>query len=143
MLALGFGTRQVGRRPFADFCASTFASDDITESVYFGPSRCRCHAGRLQFSAVDRLEHDDPCPKWDSTYPVVTQGQCSATDATGDAIAYAGTVNGHVVLADGRWIVPSGSDSVFSDLHGGLTSGLTLVPGEVSQGRLRYSHLAV
>src|SRR5205823_5628653 len=76
-----------------------------------------------------RLEHDDPCPKWDSTYPVVTQGQCSASDATGDAIAYAGTVNGHVVLADGRWIVPSGADSVFSDLPGGLTSGLALVPG--------------
>src|SRR5678816_3678249 len=53
--------------------------------------------------AWDTLEHDDPCPKWDSKYPTVTQGQCTVSDATGDAIAYAGTVNGHVVLADGRW----------------------------------------
>ncbi len=80
-------------------------------------------------SPWNALEHDDPCPTWDSTYPTVTQGQCTTSDATGDAVAYAGTANGHVILADGRWIAPSGGDAVFTDLPGGLTSGLTLVAG--------------
>jgi hypothetical protein len=77
----------------------------------------------------DNLEHDTTCPAWDSKYPAVTQGQCTATDPSGDAIAYAGPAGGHVVLADGRWIAPSGGDSVFTDLPGGLTSGMILVPG--------------
>jgi len=77
----------------------------------------------------DTLEHDDPCPAWeDGQYPAVTQGQCTASAPTGDAAAYAGPASGHTVLADGRWIAPSGADWVFSDLPGGLTSGLWLVP---------------
>ena len=77
----------------------------------------------------DTLEHDDPCPTWgDGQYPAVTPGQCTATDPSGDAVAYAGPASGHVVLSDGRWIAPAGSDWVFSDLPGGLTSGLALVP---------------
>ena len=78
-------------------------------------------------SPWDALEHDDPCPNWDSKYPAVTQGQCTASDPSGDAAAYAGTANGRIVLADGRFLVPSGADSVFTDLPGGLTSGMALV----------------
>jgi DNA-binding beta-propeller fold protein YncE len=76
----------------------------------------------------DTLEHDDACPAWDGSYPAVTTGQCAATDASGDAVAYAGQGSGHIVLADGRWLAPSGADAVFTDLPGGLTSGLLLVP---------------
>ncbi len=75
------------------------------------------------------LEHDT-CPSWDGTsYPAVTKGQCTASVPTGDAAAYAGTdAQGHIVLADGRWLVPSGADHVFTDLPGGLTSSVVLVP---------------
>ncbi len=80
-------------------------------------------------SPWNAIEHDDPCPTWDGTsYPKPTQGQCTANAPSGDAIAYAGPGSGHIVLADGRWLAPSGADSVFDDLPGGLASGLTLVP---------------
>ncbi len=77
----------------------------------------------------DVLPHDDPCPAWDAKYPNATPGQCTASDPTSDAIVYAGSDGkGHIVLADGRWIAPSGGDAVFGDLPGGLTSGMILVP---------------
>ncbi|HSQ64500.1 MAG TPA: hypothetical protein VLM85_14850, partial [Polyangiaceae bacterium] len=77
-----------------------------------------------------QIPHDDPCPAWDAKYPAVTPGQCTVTDPSGDAAAYAGTdAAGHVVLADGHWLKPAGADWVFADLTGGLTSGLLMVPG--------------
>ena len=75
------------------------------------------------------LPHDDACPKWDGKNPTPAPGACTASDPSGDAIAYAGPDSaGHVVLADGHWLAPAGSQWVFTDLKGGLTSNLALVP---------------
>ena len=75
------------------------------------------------------LPHDDACPKWDGKNPTPSPGACTASDPSGDATAYAGTDSaGHVVLADGHWLEPAGSQWVFTDLKGGMTSNVALVP---------------
>ncbi len=77
------------------------------------------------------IPHDPACGTWNGQYPAVTQGQCSSTAPSGDAIAYAGTTGDTTVLPDGRIIKPAGASWVFDekDATGGLTTNVLAVSG--------------
>src|SRR5215472_13565553 len=78
------------------------------------------------------IPHDTACPSWDGTYPQPTKGQCTASAPTGDSAKYAGPDPDHPgvrVLPDGRRISPAGSEWIFDDEPGGLTSAILAVPG--------------
>jgi DNA-binding beta-propeller fold protein YncE len=84
------------------------------------------------------IPHAPSCGDWDGSYPPVTQGKCTATLATADALKYAGVDDAGApdsgalrVLPDGRRMKPAGRSWIFNDpgLQGGLTTGLIDIPG--------------
>jgi DNA-binding beta-propeller fold protein YncE len=81
--------------------------------------------------AWSNLPHDaTACGSFDGkTYPAPQQGQCAASDPTGDALAKANAAGSPVVLPDGRRVEPAGSEWVFTDFPGNLPDGAIQVPG--------------
>ncbi len=72
------------------------------------------------------------CPTWDGSYPKVEKGKCTASAPKGSALARTGVDPGDptaFVLPDARRIHPAGSEWIFSDLPGGLTSQVMDIPG--------------
>jgi DNA-binding beta-propeller fold protein YncE len=57
------------------------------------------------------MPHADACPTWDGTYPAVTQGACTSSAPSGDAVKPFGpdaTKRGRTYLPDGHWVEPAG-----------------------------------
>ncbi len=79
----------------------------------------------------DELPHADACEPFDGTYPEVTAGKCTVSDATGEAARKAGPFTGGVVLPDGHRIQPAGRELVFDEtgLVGGFPMSVLAVPG--------------
>ncbi len=80
------------------------------------------------------MPHAATCGDWDGSYPAVTPGKCTVTAPGGDAVKYAGVDPDNAsqrILPDGRRMNPAGRTWIFdeSDLEGGLTTGITGVPG--------------
>lgn len=81
-----------------------------------------------------KLPHDcgeSACGAWDGTYPTPQNGQCSASEPTGDAVAKTSVDGSPAVLPDGRRIVAAGKESVLDDpaTHGTFPYSAIRVPG--------------
>ncbi len=78
------------------------------------------------------IPHASSCASWSGVYPTVQPGLCTATAPSGEAAKYAGPDPDHPgvrVLPDGRRISPAGSEWIFEDKPGGLTSAILAIPG--------------
>jgi hypothetical protein len=80
------------------------------------------------------IAHETACPAWDGKYPTPKTGQCKATEPSGEALKQPGPDAqnpGTSILPNGRAITPAGKEWVFelTDVVGGMTSGITAVPG--------------
>ena len=79
------------------------------------------------------IPHDKLCPAWDGTFPAPTATKCTASDATGEAIKYAGPDPSDAtitVLPDGRRVQAAGAEWLFNeqDLAPGGPSNVVPVP---------------
>jgi hypothetical protein len=127
--------------------ASGGASGDPADFV-FPPHSCAyqcpgaattCEEATRQYQCPglakwNTLPHVQACGSWDGKYPHPTQGKCTASAPSGEALKYTGAdpdVPGGRVLPDGRLMHPMGKLSIFqeADLDAGLTTGLIDVPG--------------
>jgi len=79
----------------------------------------------------DEVPHAEACGTWDGTFPSPQQGKCASSDATGEAAAKAGAIEGGVILPDGHRIRPAGRDVELTedDVHGGFPMSLQAIPG--------------
>lgn len=84
------------------------------------------------------LPHAAECGGWSGTYPSVTPGKCSVSDATGEAARKAGALpSGGVVLPDGHRIMPEGREVLLNEpasgddptLSGGFPTNILAIPG--------------
>ncbi|UQA62859.1 alkaline phosphatase family protein [Polyangium aurulentum] len=98
----------------------------------------------------NELPHAAACEAWDGTYPAPAAGQCTVTDATGEAAAKAGPLpGGGFVLPDGHRIRPVGREEEFDEagLEGGFPMSIVAVPSTrlalVSDGGIRDNALRV
>jgi hypothetical protein len=95
------------------------------------------------------VPHADACAAWDGTYPTPVKGQCTSSDATGEAAQPAGPIPGGLVLPDGHRILPAGREQVFdeAELVGGFPMSILPIPGSrfalASDGGIKTNALRV
>ena len=81
--------------------------------------------------AWNKIPHGESCASWNGKYPQPQQGQCSASEPSGDAAAMTNSSGDPIVLPDGRRLRPAGEARTFDsdDLEGTFPFSALWVPG--------------